>query len=169
MGTPLSPFSAVLVSITCHSTGSSSLPHSQVCWHSQGKASLGLLTTPTSVMQGAHGAARAPPRQELLKERGKTSTHISCSKLSAGQSWEGFFQHVLVTSPWCPQAAVCHHSASADPNTDWASSVSSKALSYLNGSNLCPRVLERQQFFSKQQQHFSFTPWQCSVDLLKKE
>lgn len=131
MGTPLSPFSAVLVSITCHSTGSSSLPHSQVCWHSQGKASLGLLTTPTSVMQGAHGAARAPPRQELLKERGKTSTHISCSKLSAGQSWKGFFQHVLVTSPWCPQAAVCHHSASADPNTDWASSVSSKALKEL--------------------------------------
>lgn len=71
MGTPLSPFSAVLVSITCHSTGSSSVPHSRVCWHSQGKASLGLLTTPTSVKQGAHGAAHAPPRHELLRKEEK--------------------------------------------------------------------------------------------------
>lgn len=100
-----------------------------------------------------HGAAQAPWSISCWR-RGKTSTHSPCSKLSAGQSWEGFCQHVLLTNPCCPQAAVCHHSASTDPSVALGQlSLQQSTRSYLNNSNLYPGVSER-QFFSKWQQRF---------------
>lgn len=145
----------MLVSITCHSKGS--LPYSRLCWHSQGKASLGLLTAPTSVMQGDTEQHRLPGASAAGGEEKPAHTALAASSVldRAGKVSVSTF---CSPTPAVPKLQCVTTVPALTPVWHWGSSVSSKAQgvtstiliytpefrkdsSSANGNNVSPNTL----------------------------
>lgn len=138
VGAPLSLFSAVLPLITCPSTGPSSLPYSQLCWHFQGKEKPAWSSSQLPVQSCKETEQHMLPEASAAEGKRKIQ---HTQPLQQAQCWTelGRFVSVHSAHPWCPQAPAL------TPVWHWGSSASRKALKELpHNSNLCPRALERQ-------------------------